>query len=72
MCTAETEKEDKEEKEGKVIRKERRYGRYSRSFHVGDGVTEADINASFKDGVLKLQVPKKEAPAPERRRISIK
>ena len=67
-----TEDETKEEKEGKVIRSERRYGKYSRSFSVGEGVTEADIKASFKDGVLKLEVPKKEAPAPEKKRIDIK
>ena len=67
-----TEDESREEKEGKVIRSERRYGKYSRSFHVGEGVTEADIEASFKDGVLKLEVPKKDAPVPEKRRIDIR
>ena len=67
-----TEDESREEKEGKVIRSERRYGKYSRSFQVGEGVTEADIEASFKDGVLKLEVPKKDAPVPEKRRIDIR
>lgn len=66
-----TENESREEKEGKVVRSERRYGKYSRSFFVGEGVTEADIKGSFKDGVLKLVVPKKEAPAPEKKRIDI-
>jgi len=68
---AETSKEDKEEKEGKVIRQERRYGKYMRSFNLGTDIHEADIKASFKDGVLKLEAPKLVAKAPERRRISI-
>lgn len=68
---AEANEEDKEEKEGKVIRQERRYGRYMRSFDLGSDVHEADINASFNDGVLKLQAPKLVEKAVERRKIDI-
>ena len=32
----------------------------SRSFYVGDLLTEEDIKAKFEDGVLKLTLPKKE------------
>ncbi|MBR3116599.1 MAG: Hsp20 family protein, partial [Bacilli bacterium] len=32
----------------------------SRSFYVGDEVTEEDIKAKFEDGTLKIEVPKKE------------
>lgn len=46
--------------EGSYIRKERYSGHYQRSFYVGDKVTQEDITASFKDGVLTLNVPKKE------------
>ena len=46
--------------EGKVIRRERYQGICRRSFYVGDEVTEKDIKAKFKDGVLTLDVPKKE------------
>ena len=52
---AETDKE-----EGKYVRKERYYGECSRSFYVGDEVKEEDIKASFKNGTLKIEVPKKE------------
>lgn len=48
------------DKNGKVIRRERYQGMCRRSFYVGEHITETDINASFKDGVLTLQVPKKE------------
>lgn len=53
--------EEKEDKgEGKYLRKERYSGHYQRSFYVGDKVTQEDISAAFKDGVLTLTVPKKE------------
>lgn len=52
----------KEEKDtdGRVIRSERYSGNFSRSFYVGEGITEEDIKASYKDGVLTVSVPKKE------------
>ena len=52
--------ETKEEKDakGNCIRKERYTGSCNRSFYVGDNITQDDIKASFKDGVLLLQVPK--------------
>ena len=54
---------DKEEKdkEGKYIRKERYAGSMSRSFYVGDAITEDDIKAKYESGILRLSIPKKEA-----------
>ena len=53
---------DNEEKdsEGKLIRRERYQGTCQRSFYVGEEITEEDIKAKFKDGVLTLLIPKKE------------
>ena len=65
---------DKDEKneEGKYIRRERYSGSCSRSFYVGDGVTEEDIKARFEDGILKLDIPKKDAEKIEQKKyISI-
>ena len=65
---------DKEEKDkkGKLIRQERYSGAMQRSFYVGKGVTEEDIKAKFEDGVLKLDIPKKDAPKiPEKKTIMI-
>ena len=42
------------------IRQERFYGSMERKFYVGD-VNEDEISANFKDGVLKIQVPKETA-----------
>ncbi len=49
---------DEQDKKGKYIRKERYAGTCNRSFYVGDEVTQDDIKAAFKDGVLTLQIPK--------------
>ena len=68
---AETSQEDKEEKGGKIIRQERRYGKFMRSFNLGADVEEADIKASFTDGILTLQAPKLVEKPIERRRIEI-
>ena len=57
-ATIDSNKEEKEE--GKYVRKERYMGSCSRSFYVGDEVKEDDIKASFKNGMLKIEVPKKE------------
>jgi HSP20 family molecular chaperone IbpA len=52
---------DEKDKDGKFIRRERYSGTCSRSFYVGDEVTQDDIKAKFSDGLLKIMVPKKES-----------
>ena len=54
-------KDEQEKETGKYIRRERYAGACQRSFYVGEDVTEQDIKAEFKHGILKLFVPKKEA-----------
>ena len=48
---------DEKDKKGKYIRKERYAGAMSRSFYVGEGVTQEDIKAKYEDGILRLSVP---------------
>ena len=65
---------NKEEKEdGKFVRKERYMGSCSRSFYVGDNVESEDIKASFKNGTLRIEMPKKEEKKelPEKKYIPI-
>ena len=63
---------DENDKKGKLIRQERYAGSMQRSFYVGENLTEEDIKASFKHGVLSLTIPKKEAPKlPEKKQILI-
>ena len=52
--------EEDDKKTGRYIRRERYAGSMSRSFYVGDAVTEEDIKAKFENGTLKMLVPKKE------------
>ncbi|MBR6321434.1 MAG: Hsp20/alpha crystallin family protein [Lachnospiraceae bacterium] len=64
--------QDENDKKGKLIRQERYAGAMQRSFYVGDQLKEEDIKASFKHGVLNLQIPKQEAPKiPEKKTIMI-
>lgn len=63
-ANTETETEDKNE-QGTYLRKERFTGSCSRSFYVGDDISEDDISAKFENGILKVTVPKKQLPAPE-------
>ncbi len=69
-------KDEKDKKTGKLIRQERYAGSMSRSFYVGEDVTEEDIKArsfyvgedvteedikaKLEHGILSLQIPKKE------------
>lgn len=52
---------DEHDKEGKYIRKERYAGSMSRSFYVGNAITQDDIKAKYESGILRLSVPKKAA-----------
>ena len=51
---------DEKDNNGRYIRRERYSGSCSRSFYVGDGVTQDEIKAKFENGALMLTVPKKE------------
>jgi HSP20 family protein len=51
---------DEEQKDGQYIRRERYAGSMSRTFYVGNTLTQNDIHAKFEDGILKLSVPKQE------------
>ena len=71
ICVTAQKNQEQEQEDGKYIRRERYTGNYSRSFFVGKDVTEEEIQAKFTDGVLKLNVPKKEPAVPEKKYISI-
>ena len=70
---AEINSDNEEKEEGKFVRWERYVGSCSRSFYVGNEVKSEDIKASFKIGILKIEVPKKEykKELPEKKYIQI-
>lgn len=58
MLHIEAERREEEKKEGKgYLRQELRYGSLSRSLPLPEGVTESDIKATYKDGILEIRVP---------------
>lgn len=65
------EKEEKDDK-GTIIKKERSTGSMSRSFYVGEEVSVDEIDGSYENGILKLEIPKKEPIEAETKFIEIK
>jgi len=64
--------EEDTDRKGRMVHQERYSGSMSRSFYIGETVTEDDVKARFEDGVLTLDFPKeKPAALPERRTILI-
>jgi HSP20 family protein len=66
--SAERERTEEESNE-RFYRFERRYGTFSRTVGVPLGVSEEDIQAGYKNGVLEVHVKKPEQPKPKRIRI---
>lgn len=63
------EEEKVEEKEG-WVRKERSHGSFQRSFRIDVPVKPEDVTAEYRDGLLKVVLPKLEVAKPQK--ISIK
>jgi len=63
--SAEREREETSS-QGGFHRYERHFGSFERTITLPAGVTEADIKASYSDGVLELRVRKPEQPKPHR------
>ena len=61
---------EKKDKKNSYVRIERSYGSYSRSFDIS-GVDADKISAKYEEGVLKVDLPKKEQKTPESRRLEI-
>lgn len=67
---AERNTEKRNKGKDKYLYSERSYGSYSRAFDVS-GVDTDKITAKYKDGVLTLQMPKKQEILPESRHLEI-
>jgi HSP20 family protein len=60
-----------EHKEKDSYRSEFRYGSFSRTMPLPAGATEADVSATYKDGVLEIRVPVTEPVASEPAKIQV-
>ena len=60
---------DEQDQKGKYIRQERYAGAMSRSFYIGEEVSQDEIRAKYENGILRLTIPKKDAkPAVEEKK----
>ncbi|MCU0359218.1 MAG: Hsp20/alpha crystallin family protein [Bacteroidia bacterium] len=65
--------DEKEEKKEKYTRREFNYQSFTRSFRLPDSAAADGIAAAYKDGVLNVQIPKKEvAKTPPKQTIPVK
>lgn len=58
-----------EDLKARYIRKELKRSSFKRSFKLGKTVDQKKIKADFKDGILKISIPKKEQEKPKRVKI---
>ena len=68
--TAEREREQSVE-DGRFYRFERRFGSFTRTIGVPQGVTESDVKAEYRNGVLQVHVGKPEQPKPRKIQIGL-
>ena len=64
-------KYEKEETNKKYHRVERAYGSFTRNFMLPEDADEGKIAADFKDGVLKVHLPKSEKAKPKSLEIKV-
>ncbi|MGM0578085.1 MAG: Hsp20/alpha crystallin family protein [Myxococcota bacterium] len=64
-------RDEHEEKSERVHRVERSYGRFVRSFRLPDNVDPDAVRADYDNGVLTVNIGKKEIRGPEAKRIEI-
>jgi len=70
--SAEHEREEKEEKNDRFNRREYNYSSWSRSFSLPENCDLGNINAEYKNGELRVSIPKKEVKEPKKvRNISV-
>ena len=60
-----------DDKGAKVIRRELKHSSFKRSFELGELLDGDNIKASFKDGLLSIEIPKAEPELPKRTEVKI-
>ena len=74
VVTVEEKKEnDEKDKKGKFLRREFSYSQFRQTLALPDNIEPDKIEATQKNGILKVVIPKKALPAPkEPKRIDVK
>ena len=63
--------DEKKDDKGRVVHRERSFGSFSRSVALPRGVSESDISAEYKDGVLTIEIKKPSPSAATPSKIKI-
>jgi len=71
LLTIVGERKFEKEENKKYHRVERAYGKFVRSFIVPDAVDADKVSAEFKDGVLKVHLPKSEKTKPKQIEVKV-
>ena len=71
IAASQNDSSDQKDDEGNYIRRERRMGSMSRSFYI-DNIDESKVSAEFKDGVLRVDLPKLPENVTKAKTIEIK
>jgi len=69
LCISSEKKMENERNEDNYSRKEFSYQSFSRSFSLPDSVDEGKIEAKYENGILKINIPKKEEARPKPPRV---
>jgi HSP20 family protein len=65
-------KSEKNEEQKNYHHYERRYGKFERAFRIHSDVIDDKIEATFKDGVLNIELPKAEIAKPKQIEVKVK
>ena len=65
-------KNEKNEEQKNYHHYERRYGKFERAFRIHSDVIDDKIEATFKDGVLNIELPKAEIAKPKQIEVKVK
>lgn len=72
FLTISGERKHEKKQEGEVYRTERYEGRFNRSLALPSKVNFDKINATYKDGVLTVKLPKAEEAKPKQIQVNVK
>ena len=64
-------KHERETKEGGTFRSERYFGKFQRSVTLPSAVDSSKVNASYKDGILTVELPKAEEAKPKQIAVNV-
>ena len=71
--SAETKTENNEDNKNKQYsRREYSHSSFTRSFRLPENAKDDQVSASYKDGILKLDIPKTESPVKIKKEVQIK